>query len=256
MSTATAATTTRSKNSSSHSIVDVALVPAPAATPASCAMGDTVVTAARAAGTLVRPSHSLTPMTEDSTQHARTMRNMATGSPPPASCPIGWQPQALAPVFFGARSLGPRTERPCRCGSSSPAWTAPSSRRRSSRAAATTPSSCSATATASATPTTTAVVPAARPSWPAAGYVVVVPTLAGIGRRLQPVGGGPSRPGHRRRGRDLGAVGWEHSDVLMPPPATGIAGHSYGAMLAARYASEPSRRGIRRAQRRVGRLVR
>lgn len=32
---------------------------------------------------------------------------MAPGpTPPPATCPIGWQPAALTPVFFGARSLG------------------------------------------------------------------------------------------------------------------------------------------------------
>lgn len=30
--------------------------------------------------------------------------------------------------------------------------------------------------------------------------------------------------------------GWEHAGVLMPPPATAVVGHSFGAMLAARFA--------------------
>jgi pimeloyl-ACP methyl ester carboxylesterase len=33
-------------------------------------------------------------------------------------------------------------------------------------------------------------------------------------------------------------TGWEHASDLLPPPATGAIGHSYGALLAARLASE------------------
>ena len=69
-----------------------------------------------------------------------------------------------------------------------------------------------------------------------AGYVVIVPLLAGNAG-----GSNPSVSSHPDEGT-LHAVltwarsGWEHSNVLMPPPATGVVGHSFGAMLGARFA--------------------
>jgi pimeloyl-ACP methyl ester carboxylesterase len=176
-------------------------------------------------------------MTDDTLQHARTIQNMASGSPPPATCPIGWQPQALAPVFYGARSLGPPDGAPVPLRIFFPSLdgaveTAPllagcghyplivfchghcqgdtNHYRRWFR------------------------LPA---QLARSGYVVVVPHLAGIAGGQSPsVAAHPDLP-------TLDAVvtwarsGWEHAEVLMPPPATGVVGHSYGAMLGARYAS-------------------
>ncbi len=69
-----------------------------------------------------------------------------------------------------------------------------------------------------------------------AGYVVVVPHLAGNAG-----GSSPSVPGHADLST-LDAVltwargGWDGAGVLLPPPATGLVGHSFGAALAAVYA--------------------
>ena len=50
-----------------------------------------------------------------------------------------------------------------------------------------------------------------------AGYVVIVPFLAGIS-----VGQHPSSPAH--------------ADMMLPPPATGVVGHGFGVLLGARFA--------------------
>ena len=156
--------------------------------------------------------------------------------PPPATCPIGWQPQALAPVFWGVRTLGPADGAPVDLRIFFPSLdgaveTAPilagcgryplvlfahghcigdtDHHRRWVR------------------------IPAMLAR---AGYVVVVPRLAGNAS-----GQSPSVPEHPDEAT-LDAVAtwartaWEHADVLLPAPATGVVGHSFGAMLAARYA--------------------
>lgn len=70
------------------------------------------------------------------------------------------------------------------------------------------------------------------------GMVVVVPKLAGIEG-----GVGPFNDDHPDIAT-LAAVlewmreGWEHSATLMPHPATGAVGHSYGGLLAGRFAAE------------------
>lgn len=68
------------------------------------------------------------------------------------------------------------------------------------------------------------------------GCVVVVPRLAGNAG-----GSSPSVPEHPDEATlqqvlDWARTGWEHADVLLPPPATGVIGHSFGAMLGARFA--------------------
>jgi hypothetical protein len=68
------------------------------------------------------------------------------------------------------------------------------------------------------------------------GYVVVVPRLAGNAG-----GTSPSVPDHPDLATldavlDWARTGWEHADVLLPPPHTGVVGHSFGAMLGARFA--------------------
>lgn len=160
---------------------------------------------------------------------------MPTGTPPPATCPITWQPQALAPVFFGARSLGPAEGAPVPLRIFFPSLdgaveTAPllegcgryplvlfchghcigdgEHYRRWFR------------------------IPAMLAR---AGNVVVVPHLAGNAG-----GESPSVSTHPDEAT-LAAVlawardGWEHAGVLLPPPATAVIGHSFGAMLGARF---------------------
>jgi pimeloyl-ACP methyl ester carboxylesterase len=161
---------------------------------------------------------------------------MCPPAPPPATCPIGWQPEALAPVFFGARSLGPAEGAPVPLRLFFPSLdgaveTAPllegcgryplvlfahgqcfndaDHYRRWFR-----------------TPAQLA----------RAGYVVAVPFLADNAS-----GTNPSVSTHTDEAT-LDAVltwartGWEHASVLMPPPATAVIGHSFGAMLGARFA--------------------
>ena len=162
---------------------------------------------------------------------------MATGSPPPASCPIGWQPQALAPVFFGARSLGPAEGAPVPLRVFFPSLDG---------AVETAPilAGCGRYPLVVFCHGQCIGDPDHFRRWfrlPAqlarAGYVVVVPRLAAISG-----GSSPSVEDHA----DLATLDavvtwarstWEHSSVLMPPPHTGLAGHSFGAMLAARYAT-------------------
>ena len=160
---------------------------------------------------------------------------MSTGTPPPATCPIAWQPQALAPVFFGARSLGPDDGAPVPLRIFFPSLdgsveTAPllegcgryplvlfchghcigdsEHYRRWFR------------------------IPAMLAR---AGNVVVVPQLADNASGLS-----PSQSSHADE-ETLEAVlawarnGWEHAGVLLPPPATVVMGHSFGAMLGARF---------------------
>jgi pimeloyl-ACP methyl ester carboxylesterase len=67
------------------------------------------------------------------------------------------------------------------------------------------------------------------------GYVVVAPEMPGIGIH-------PSTEDHPALARLAEVVewmraGWVHRDLLLPPPATGVAGHSYGAMVGARFAA-------------------
>lgn len=162
---------------------------------------------------------------------------MSTGPlPPPATCPIGWQPQALSPVFFGARSLSPEEGAPVPLRIFFPSLDG-------------------------AVESAPLVEGCGRyplvvfchghcqgdtdhyRRWfrlPAqlarAGYVVVVPRLTGVGG-----GSSPSVPGHPDL-PTLDAVihwartGWEGRHVLLPAPNTALVGHSFGAGLAAVYA--------------------
>jgi alpha-beta hydrolase superfamily lysophospholipase len=59
----------------------------------------------------------------------------------------------------------------------------------------------------------------------------------------------PSAENHPARGAIADSLAWlrqrwEHRSVLLPTAATGIAGHSYGALLAARYARANSVAGF------------
>lgn len=155
---------------------------------------------------------------------------------PPASCPIGWQPHALAPVFFGARSLDVADGAPVPLRVWFPTLDGAVE-------------SAPILAGCGRYPLVVfchghcpldaehyrrwSLLPAMMAR---AGYVVLVPELAGNAG-----GQNPSVSSHPDVAT-LDAVlawartGWEHAPLLMPAPATAIVGHSFGAMLAARFA--------------------
>lgn len=154
--------------------------------------------------------------------------------PPPDSCPISWQPSALTPVFYGVRDYGSATGAPLNLRVFFPSldgavYSAPILQ------------GCGRY------PLVLLAHGDCHPSvehyknWfllPAqlarAGYIVVVPELPNIATH-------PSAEDHPALpaiARTLAwmRTGWEHKNVLMPARATGIIGHSFGALLAARFA--------------------
>jgi pimeloyl-ACP methyl ester carboxylesterase len=158
--------------------------------------------------------------------------------PPPAACPIGWQPQALTPVFYGARSLGPADGAPVPLRVYFPSLDGAVESAPLLEGCARYPlvvfchGHCQGDVDHYRRWTR---LPA---QLARAGYVVVVPLLtANAG------GSSPSVPNHPDL-PTLDAVivwartGWEGRPVLLPAPATGLVGHSYGAGLAAVYATD------------------
>jgi pimeloyl-ACP methyl ester carboxylesterase len=156
-------------------------------------------------------------------------------NPPPGTCPITWQPSVLAPVFYGARDLGPGDGAPGPCRIFLPSldgavFDAPIL------------AGCARYPLILFCPGHCAE-PEHYKKWfeiPAtlarSGYVVVVPELPQVSGGTHPSGADA----------DLALLGafetwmrtsWEHRAVLMPEPATGVAGHSFGALLAGRYAA-------------------
>lgn len=160
---------------------------------------------------------------------------MSGPASPPATCPIGWQPTALRPVLFGARSLGPKDGAPVPLRIFFPSLDG----------------AVESAAILSGCGRYPLIVflhghchgdtehyrrwfriPA---QLARAGNVVVVPHLAGVAGGQNPsVTGQPDE-------ETLGTVvtwvrsAWTHHSELLPPPATGIIGHGFGAMLGARF---------------------
>ena len=160
--------------------------------------------------------------------------------PPPASCPIGWQPTALTPVFYGVRDYDPAPVADPGLGPG------PVPERPPARLRVFFPSLDGAVFDA-------AILEGCGRyplillahghcqgdanqflKWfqlPAqlarSGYVVVVPQLTGIG-------GHPSSD--QTTQQTLADTlrwmreSWEHRATLLPAPATGLAGHSFGAL--------------------------
>jgi alpha/beta superfamily hydrolase len=158
--------------------------------------------------------------------------------PPPASCPIGWQPQALAPVFWGVRSLGPADGAPVDLRIFFPSLDGAVESAPLLAGCGRYPlilfahGHCQQDADHYLR---WFLIPAMLAR---SGYVVVVPRLAGNAGGLN-----PSVPEHPDEATleavlDWARTGWEHADVLLPPPATGVVGHSFGAMLGARFCLE------------------
>ncbi|MGN9808194.1 PASTA domain-containing protein [Micromonospora sp. BQ11] len=147
--------------------------------------------------------------------------------PPPADCAIGWQPSALAPVFYGYRDHTPAQGAPTRVRVFYPSI-------------AGTPHNAAMLTGCGRYPLIVFAhghcdsdmdhfqrwhrMPAhlAR-----AGYVVAVPELPGI--EIHPVQATTTQQvlaGTLTWMRN----GWPDRDRLLPAPATGLAGHSYGAL--------------------------
>ncbi|MCW5983562.1 MAG: hypothetical protein KIT09_36060 [Bryobacteraceae bacterium] len=158
--------------------------------------------------------------------------------PPPASCPIGWQPAALTPVFYGARNHTPADGAPVPLRVFFPSldgsvFTAPIL------------DGCGRYPLILFVHGHCAGDVEHYKKWfhlpgqlARSGYVVVVAEMAAIQGGIH-----PSADNHP----DLAALAnvlawirgqWEHRDTLMPPPATGICGHSFGALVAARFGVE------------------
>ncbi|KQS97525.1 alpha/beta hydrolase family protein [Cellulomonas sp. Leaf395] len=156
--------------------------------------------------------------------------------PPPPSCPIGWQPQALAPVFWGVRSLGPADGAPVDLRIFFPSLDGAVESAPLLEGCGRYPVVLFAHGHCHQDTDHYRrwfLVPAMLAR---SGYVVVVPRLAGNAG-----GQNPSVPEHPDEATldavlDWVRTGWEHADVLLPPPATGVVGHSFGAMLGARFA--------------------
>jgi len=152
---------------------------------------------------------------------------MATSLPPGPSCPIGWQPSALAPVFYGYREYtaadgAPLTVRvffPSLDGS--PADAAPLTGCGRYPLILFFHGSCPSEANQYHK---WFVLPA---QLARAGYVVAVPQIAGIDELPTP---DSAVQAGLRDLHDWMRTGWELRDSLLPSPATGLAGHSYGAL--------------------------
>jgi alpha/beta superfamily hydrolase len=156
--------------------------------------------------------------------------------PDPLTCPIGWQPHALAPVFFGMRELQPADGPPTAMRVFFPSLDG---------AVATAP----LLAGCGHYPLVTVVHghcfndPDHYRRWfhlPAVlarcGYVVVVPQLAG-----NEAGTHPSQPDHPDSDTlsevvDWMRTEWEHAAVLSAGPI-GVVGHSFGALVGAQFAA-------------------
>jgi acetyl esterase/lipase len=159
---------------------------------------------------------------------------MADPIPPPDSCPITWQPHALAPVFHGRRDYGPRQ------------GGAPVPLRVFFPSIDVSPPTAAALAGCGRYP----AILFAHGSCPGdanhyqrwvqlpaqlarAGYVVVVPQIPDISTTPR-----PTHPALDAMADILQWLRhrWEHRQVLMPADATGIAGHSFGGVLTALFA--------------------
>ncbi len=154
---------------------------------------------------------------------------------PPASCPIDWQPTALTPVFFGIRDYTTDQGAPVNIRVFFPSldgavFSAPIL------------SGCGHYPLILLAHGDCHLSDEHYKAWftlPAqlarAGYVVAVPELPSITTN-------PAVENHPALQAIAATqawmhVGWEHQAVLMPETATGIIGHSFGAMLAARFAA-------------------
>lgn len=154
--------------------------------------------------------------------------------PPPPDCPISWTPSALAPVFYGVRDYTDAHDAPGPCRVFFPSLDGAVFDAPILEGCGRYPLILFAHGHCDEAEH--------YKKWyelPAqlarSGYVVVVPEMPSIAVH-------PSNEDHASLPRMSAIVewmraGWEHAGVLMPPPATGVVGHSFGALLGARFAA-------------------
>jgi len=157
--------------------------------------------------------------------------------PPAPTCPIAWQPAALTPVFYGVRDLGPADGAPVRLRIFFPSLDGAVFSAPLLDGCGRYPLVLFVHGNCSGDPDVFLrwfVLPA---QLARAGYVVVVPFLAATAAGIH-----PSITPHP----DLDTLtavatwarqSWEGRDLLLPQPVTAIVGHSYGALVAARFAA-------------------
>lgn len=171
---------------------------------------------------------------------ARLLRPRPGSEPPPATCPIGWQPSVLAPVFYGVREIGPEDGPPVACRIFFPSLDG---------------AVFDAPILAGCGRYPLIVFAHGNCSEPSAdhyrkwfelpaqlarsGYVVVAPMLAGTAGGNYPWDN-DAELALLREIVSWMRTGWEHYQMLLPAPATGVVGHSYGALLGVRLAVEGS----------------
>jgi dienelactone hydrolase len=157
--------------------------------------------------------------------------------PPPATCPIGWQPQALAPVFFGARTLEPAEGAPVPLRIFFPSLDGAVESAPLLEGCGTYPLIVLAHGHCPGDPENFRRWFRLPAQLARSGYVVVVPVLAGIS-----AGGHPS--GDTGDLATLAAVvswvrtHWEGAATVTPAPATGVIGHSFGGLLGALFTAQ------------------
>jgi len=154
--------------------------------------------------------------------------------PPPDSCPIGLQPAALTPVFYGVRDYSSTNGAPLNLRVFFPSLDGSVFDAPILKGCGRYPlllfahGDCQAAAEHYKK---WFILPA---QLARAGYIVAVPELPNISTH-------PSQEDHPA----LAALAdtqswirseWEHREVIMPAAATGIIGHSFGALLSARFA--------------------
>jgi hypothetical protein len=178
------------------------------------------------------------PEAVDIAPERRTIGLVSAGPlPPPATCPIGWQPQALAPVFFGARSIGPAEGAPVPLRIFFPSLDGAVESAPLLEGCGTYPLIVFAHGHCPGDAENFRKWFRLPAQLARSGYVVVAPFLATISS-----GGHPS--GDEADLATLAAVvdwvrtTWEGSASVAPAPATGVVGHSFGALLGAIFAAQ------------------
>jgi pimeloyl-ACP methyl ester carboxylesterase len=154
---------------------------------------------------------------------------------PRSTCPIGWQPSVLAPVFYGVRDYGPDVGAPTPCRVFFPSVDGAVFDAPLLRGCGRYPLVLFAHGNCSEREHYKKWfdVPA---QLARSGYVVVVPELPSTAHEGRPW-----------EGSDMQLVAdvltwmrnqWRPRALLRPAPATGIVGHSWGALLAAQFAAD------------------
>jgi hypothetical protein len=170
----------------------------------------------------------------------RLLRPRPSSQPPPASCPIGWQPSVLAPVFYGVREIGSDGGAPVPSRIFFPSldgavFDAPVLEGCGRYPLIVfTHGNCNEPSGDHYKKWFELPAHLAR-----SGYVVVAPMLAGTAGGTYPWDN-DAELALLRETVSWMRTGWEHDEVLLPAPATGVVGHSYGALLGIRLAAEGS----------------